>query len=438
VSTLSAREIAEYAYAAGFRGERLAQAVAIAIAESNGKTDIESDTDLVDAKWGPSIGLWRIRSLQPAQRDKYPHEYPLREPRANLDPMTNAKHAYVISQGGRSWAEWATFDGARYREVMDRARAAARQVTLHPPNRGELRGGERGDGPHARPARTVLDLAELRELETFMAHAADRVRQTRIVLGRIDGELRAASAALPESTLAGPIRTSFDRLAAPSTLRKIETRLGWHARYAARVRRIAEQAHGADNKWTRFGAFGFFNRRLGDGKNDHAVPEGLLPGRTVRRRDLRHHLDRSGNGGNGGGAPARLPAVNLAGLLNAGIPTGRLAPVGDGERLLKPVAKQFLRMRAAARTAGLDLRVNDGYRNYAEQQRLYDLYVSGRGNLAAPPGESSHGLGLSADIKIPDQRTYQWLVRHTGKYGFVNDLPGEQWHWTYKPSQAAG
>jgi hypothetical protein len=269
-----------------------------------------------------------------------------------------------------------------------------------------------------------------------MTHAADRVRHTRTVLGRIDGELQAAGAALPELTLAELIRTNLDYLAAPSTLHKIETRLNWHARYAARVCQLAEQADGADNKWTRSDAFHFFSRSYGGGKIDHAeraVLAGLLFGRIVRHRDLRHHLDRSGGGAS---APARLPAMNLSGLHNARIPNRRLAPVGDGERLLKPVAKQFLRMNAAARTAGIDLRVSDGYRDYAEQQRLYDLYRSGRGNLAARPGHSDHGWGLSVDINIPDQRTYQWLVKHADEYGFVNDVPGERWHWTYKPSHA--
>lgn len=108
--------------------------------------------------------------------------------------------------------------------------------------------------------------------------------------------------------------------------------------------------------------------------------------------------------------------MNLAGPRNARVPEKPLAGVGDGERLLKPVAKQFLRMKAAARAAGIDPHVNHGYRNYAEQARLYALYRSGRGNLAAPPGRSNHGFGISVDIDIPDQRTYQWLVEHADEY----------------------
>lgn len=440
MSTLSAREIAEYAYQAGFRGERLTQAVAVALAESGGVTNAKGDTTLVDGKWGPSIGLWQIRSLRPSQQDEYPEEYRLREQTANLDPLTNAKHAFALSDRGTDWSPWSTYGGTRYHEVMDRARAAARQVTHNPPTGQNPRGDgdrERGNkhkSGSGRPGRIVLDLAELAGLEKFFATAADRVRHTRGALGRIGDEVAAASSTLPEPALAALIRDSFDYLASPATLQKAEARLDWHGRYAARVRRLAERADGPDDKWSRADAFRFLNLSLGDGKVDHAeraVLEGLMLGRIVRnRRDLGSHLDRSG-GHNA--APARPPRVNLDGLRNARVPESRLAPVGDGERLLKPVAKQFLRMKAAARAAGIDLHVNDGYRNYAEQARLYELYQSGQGNLAAPPGQSNHGLGISVDINMPDQRTYQWLVKHANNYGFVNDVPSENWHWTYKP-----
>jgi LAS superfamily LD-carboxypeptidase LdcB len=90
-------------------------------------------------------------------------------------------------------------------------------------------------------------------------------------------------------------------------------------------------------------------------------------------------------------------------------------------------------MDAAARAAGLGLRVNSGYRTYAEQARLYDAYVHGRGNLAARPGTSTHGLGLSADIDVRDPHTLSWLRAHAATYGFVNDVPSESWHWTYRP-----
>ena len=98
-----------------------------------------------------------------------------------------------------------------------------------------------------------------------------------------------------------------------------------------------------------------------------------------------------------------------------------------------PAARAFHRMDAAATAAGRDLHVTSGYRTYAEQAALYRAYLNGTGNLAAPPGHSTHGLGLSADIQVTDPATLRWLRAHAKTYGFVNDVPGEAWHWTWRP-----
>jgi peptidoglycan hydrolase-like protein with peptidoglycan-binding domain len=120
------------------------------------------------------------------------------------------------------------------------------------------------------------------------------------------------------------------------------------------------------------------------------------------------------------GSNGRLPAVELVG-------------VGDGERMYVPAAQAFGRMDAAATAAGHGLHVNSGYRTYAEQAALYQAYLSGTGNLAAPPGHSTHGLGLSADIQVTDPATLRWLRAHAGTYRLVNDVPSEAWHWTWRP-----
>jgi peptidoglycan hydrolase-like protein with peptidoglycan-binding domain len=118
---------------------------------------------------------------------------------------------------------------------------------------------------------------------------------------------------------------------------------------------------------------------------------------------------------------------------NGRLPASELTGVGDGERMYAPAAQAFGRMDAAATAAGHDLHVNSGYRTYAEQAALYQAYRNGTGNLAAPPGHSMHGLGLSADIQVTDPATLRWLRAHAGTYGFVNDVPSEAWHWTWRP-----
>lgn len=64
----------------------------------------------------------------------------------------------------------------------------------------------------------------------------------------------------------------------------------------------------------------------------------------------------------------------------------------DGQRVEVNVARAFGAMAAAFKAKfGMTLHVRSGTRTRAEQQRLYDLYRAGKGNLAAPPpGSSNH------------------------------------------------
>jgi hypothetical protein len=70
------------------------------------------------------------------------------------------------------------------------------------------------------------------------------------------------------------------------------------------------------------------------------------------------------------------------------------------------------------------------YRSYAQQLYLYELYVSGQGNLAAEPGSSSHEYGVAVDLADPAMRTV--VDRIGGRYGWAkSEAPGEWWHVTY-------
>jgi peptidoglycan hydrolase-like protein with peptidoglycan-binding domain len=130
-------------------------------------------------------------------------------------------------------------------------------------------------------------------------------------------------------------------------------------------------------------------------------------------------------------APARALPATPAGT-NGRLPDSVLTSVGDGRRMYTPAAQAFGRMDDAARAAGHDLHVNSGYRTYGEQAALYQAYRNGTGNLAAAPGRSTHGLGLSADIQVTDPATLRWLRANASRYGFVNDVPSEAWHWTWR------
>ena len=81
---------------------------------------------------------------------------------------------------------------------------------------------------------------------------------------------------------------------------------------------------------------------------------------------------------------------------NGRLPKSDLAPIAGGE-LRKDAAAAFNAMNVESRRLGLELRPTgskSSYRTYAEQEYFWNLYQSGRGNLAAHPGTSNHGLGL--------------------------------------------
>lgn len=104
----------------GFQSDALVTALAIARAESGWRTDAVGDVGLVNATWGPSIGLWQVRSLRA-------HSGTGRERDGTrlTDPRFNARAAYTISRGGRDWSAWTVHRTGAYRQHLEAARRAA-------------------------------------------------------------------------------------------------------------------------------------------------------------------------------------------------------------------------------------------------------------------------------------------------------------------------
>lgn len=147
-------------------------------------------------------------------------------------------------------------------------------------------------------------------------------------------------------------------------------------------------------------------------------------------------------GASGGAAPAgrasgptSLPAGPgrvVRGYRNGRAVNIRVSPVGGGQYLQTKAAGPYKALMAAARRAGIRLSNTSGYRTYAQQAALYRRYGSGR---AARPGYSNHQLGLSMDIGGVGgygTRAFRWLRANAPRFGFINDVPGEFWHWTYR------
>ena len=127
------------------------------------------------------------------------------------------------------------------------------------------------------------------------------------------------------------------------------------------------------------------------------------------------------------------PPAELKSFGNGKIPAGALTEIGVGShRLYGPAAESFKRMMADAQAAGVDVGVTDSYRSYEQQVDLAErkgLYS--QGGLAATPGTSNHGWGLSLDLDL-DAEAQAWMRANGEKYGFIEDVPREPWHWTYR------
>lgn len=146
----TAEQIGAYAWAAGLRRpDKLATAIAVSIAESGGDPSKVGDLSLQDAKWGPSIGLWQIRSLK-AENGKGT----VRDGSKLKDPLFNAKSMVSISGSGSNWDAWSVTHPiddpagyARYTAAKLRAAQAAQAVVL---TGGAIAGVEAvGDGVEA-------------------------------------------------------------------------------------------------------------------------------------------------------------------------------------------------------------------------------------------------------------------------------------------------
>lgn len=116
-TTLSAKDIAGYAAGAGFSGAALETAVAVSLAESSGRPNAVGDIALQTAEWGPSIGLWQIRSRK-AEKGKGTARDADRLP----DPAFNARSAYTISNGGANWSPWSVYKTGAYRLYLLQAK----------------------------------------------------------------------------------------------------------------------------------------------------------------------------------------------------------------------------------------------------------------------------------------------------------------------------
>lgn len=102
---LSASQIQTYASNAGFDGDDLAIAVAIAQAESSGNPKALNSSDPQG-----SYGLWQINL---AAHPEYSSD-----PTQLYDPQTNANAAYAVYTNANGFSPWSTYNNGAYQSYL--------------------------------------------------------------------------------------------------------------------------------------------------------------------------------------------------------------------------------------------------------------------------------------------------------------------------------
>lgn len=154
-----------------------------------------------------------------------------------------------------------------------------------------------------------------------------------------------------------------------------------------------------------------------------------------------------GSGGGGGDLPGggRKKPGPWGGHKNGEIPTdllGRIdwTPDSKPEFLRKDATQALAAMNSEFKKEfGRDISITDGYRNLADQERLFLDYGPGR---AAKPGTSNHGWALALDlgggINSFGTPEHKWMQKNANKYGWehpswaAEGQPNQEaWHWEY-------
>ncbi|MEU4742578.1 transglycosylase SLT domain-containing protein [Actinosynnema sp. NPDC023658] len=171
MSKLSPEQIARHAHDAGFRGQDLTIAVAVALAESGGDPRAHNSTPPDD-----SYGLWQINMLGamgPARR----REFGLDSNRELFDPAENARAANKISGDGHSWTPWSTYTNGAYKHHLDEARRGVEAMKHGGSGGGSGGGGSRGGGSHggggSRGGGFSVDVGVLRDYARRTRNSAD-------------------------------------------------------------------------------------------------------------------------------------------------------------------------------------------------------------------------------------------------------------------------
>jgi hypothetical protein len=108
------------ARAAGLNTAQAVIATAIALGESGGDDTSVGDINLQNSTWGPSVGLWQIRTL--VSETGTGSDRDVKALQGN--PARQALAMVHISNGGTNWSPWTVYTRGIYTKFMGQATAA--------------------------------------------------------------------------------------------------------------------------------------------------------------------------------------------------------------------------------------------------------------------------------------------------------------------------
>lgn len=114
-------EIYRYARQAGFGVVQAVTMTAIALAESGGDDAAVGDRGLQDSTWGPSVGLWQVRTLKAETGRGSDRDIVALQG----NPGRQAAAAWAISGRGTDYTPWTVWNTGAYRQFLSQAQSAA-------------------------------------------------------------------------------------------------------------------------------------------------------------------------------------------------------------------------------------------------------------------------------------------------------------------------
>lgn len=113
MAKLTPPQVYALARTAGLDPAQSVVATAVAMGESGLNPDAVGDVNIQTGDWGPSIGLWQIRSLKSQSGTGKS-----RDATRLKDPMFNARAMVEISGDGKNWRPWSVFTNGTYKKYL--------------------------------------------------------------------------------------------------------------------------------------------------------------------------------------------------------------------------------------------------------------------------------------------------------------------------------